>query len=345
MLTIDGSAGEGGGQILRTALALALVTGKAFRIRKIRAQRKRPGLQRQHLTAVTAAAQVGKAEVLGAALGSQEMSFRPLRAPERAEAREFRFDIGTAGSTTLVLQTVLPPLLTAAGASTLLLVGGTHNPMCPPFDFIQETFIPLINRMGPEVTLQLERHGFYPAGGGKVRVHVKPSARLRRLDLLERGTIHRKRARALIARLPTHIAQRELKIVGDGLSIGGDDLETVEIHASHGPGNVLLIEVAGEFVTEIFTGHGMKGVPAERVARGAVREARRYLDAGVPVGAHLADQLLLPLALAGGGSFRTLTPSSHTRTNIDVIQQFLDIEIRADPEDETVWRILVGSRT
>jgi RNA 3'-terminal phosphate cyclase (ATP) len=344
MLTIDGSAGEGGGQILRTSLALALVTGKAFRIERIRAQRRRPGLRRQHLTAVMAASQVGEAQMRGAVLGSQEMSFRPRRAPEHGgvEAREFRFDIGTAGSTTLVLQTVLPPLLTAAGATSLLLAGGTHNPMCPPFDFIQATFIPLINRMGPEVTLQLERHGFYPAGGGKMQVRVKPCARLGRLDLLERGAIHRKRARALIAQLPTHIAQRELKVVADELSIGGDGLETVEIHDSHGPGNVLLIEVASESITEIFTGHGMKGVPAERVARGAVREARRYLDAGVPVGAHLADQLLLPLALAGGGSFRTVAPSSHTRTNIDVIRHFLDVEVRADQEDEVVWRIAVA---
>ena len=172
MLTINGSQGEGGGQILRTALAMSLVTGKPFRIVRIRAGRKKPGLLRQHLTAVQAAAQIGQATVEGAAIGSQELTFTP------GEIRpgEYRFAVGTAGSATLVLQAVLPALLTAPGLSVLTLEGGTHNPFAPPFDFLHRSYLPLVNRMGPTVEARLERPGFYPAGGGKFVVTVEPAA-------------------------------------------------------------------------------------------------------------------------------------------------------------------------
>src|SRR5437867_958993 len=164
MLLIDGSQGEGGGQILRTALGLSLVTGTPIRIEKIRAGRAKPGLLRQHLTAVNAATAIGAVDVEGATLGSQELTFRP----GTVKPGEYRFAVGTAGSTGLVLQTVLPPLLTAPGPSTLTLEGGTHNPTAPPFDFLARAFLPLISRMGPSATARLERPGFYPAGGGQM---------------------------------------------------------------------------------------------------------------------------------------------------------------------------------
>jgi RNA 3'-terminal phosphate cyclase (ATP) len=189
LVRIDGSAGEGGGQILRSALALALATGRPFEITNIRAGRKKPGLLRQHLTAVTAAAAVSGTQAPGARLGAGELRFTPgAIAPG-----EYRFAVGTAGSTTLVLQTVLPPLLVARGPSTLILEGGTHNPYAPPFDFLAKAFLPLVARMGPRVEAVLERPGFYPAGGGCIRVRVEPAPRLERLDLLERGEIHRPR--------------------------------------------------------------------------------------------------------------------------------------------------------
>src|SRR5688572_16449750 len=188
LITIDGSMGEGGGQVLRTSLALSLVTGKPFRIEKIRAGREKPGLLRQHLTAVNAAAAVGGAHVEGAALGSRELDFRP----GPAKPGEYRFAVGTAGSATLVLQAVLPALLTARGASTLVLEGGTHNPFAPPFDFLDKAFLPLLRRMGARVEVALERPGFYPAGGGRFQVRVEPVERLERLDLPSRGDAKRR---------------------------------------------------------------------------------------------------------------------------------------------------------
>ncbi|HUK89269.1 MAG TPA: RNA 3'-terminal phosphate cyclase, partial [Blastocatellia bacterium] len=183
MIVIDGSFGEGGGQILRSSLALALVTGQAFRITNIRAGRKNPGLLRQHLTAVSAATEVGEADVTGASIGSKELSFSPTR----IKPGKYSFAVGTAGSTTLVLQTVLPALAIAGEASTITLEGGTHNPFAPPFDFLVKAFLPLLNRMGSDVSCSLLRYGFYPAGGGKMEVCIGPANQLRPIDLTERG--------------------------------------------------------------------------------------------------------------------------------------------------------------
>ena len=333
MLTIDGSQGEGGGQILRTALALSLVSGAPFTIEKIRGGREKPGLLRQHLTAVNAAVAVGEAEAEGATLGSQTLVFRP----RAVKPGDYRFAIGTAGSTGLVIQTVLPALLIASGPSTLTLEGGTHNPAAPPFDFLERAFLPLVASMGPRVSAVLNCPGFYPAGGGRCTVSILPAARLEPLTLLERGAIKRRQARALVARLPRQIADRELAVVRTRLGWSEDELETVIVDGSaHGPGNVLLLEIESEHLTEIFCGFGEVGTRAESVAEHAAKEARRYLAAGVPVGVHLADQLLVPLALAGGGSFRTIGLSSHSRTNLDVIRLFLPTRITAKGDRDDV---------
>ena len=333
MLTIDGSQGEGGGQILRTALALSLVSGTPFTIEKIRGGREKPGLLRQHLTAVNAAVAVGEAEAEGATLGSQTLVFRP----RAVKPGDYRFAIGTAGSTGLVIQTVLPALLIASGPSTLTLEGGTHNPAAPPFDFLERAFLPLVASMGPRVSAVLNCPGFYPAGGGRCTVSILPAARLEPLTLLERGAIKRRQARALVARLPRQIADRELAVVRTRLGWSEDELETVIVDGSApGPGNVLLLEIESEHLTEIFCGFGEVGTRAESVAEHAAKEARRYLAAGVPVGVHLADQLLVPLALAGGGSFRTIGLSSHSRTNLDVIRLFLPTRITAKGDRDDV---------
>src|SRR6185369_8719633 len=204
MIIIDGSLGEGGGQVLRTSLALSLLTGSPFRIENIRAKRKSPGLLRQHLTAVNAATQVGDASVEGASLGSTSLTF----IPHGMRAGAYAFAIGTAGSTMLVLQTILLPLALAGEESTIELEGGTHNPAAPPFDFMQNAFLPLLHRMGAEVGIELVRPGFYPAGGGKIVVRIAPAKRLARLDLAHRGDITRRNARAVVANLPYAIAQR-----------------------------------------------------------------------------------------------------------------------------------------
>ena len=325
MLLIDGAQGEGGGQILRTALALSLVTGTPFRLERIRAGRPRPGLLRQHLTAVTAATEVGGADSEGAALGSTALLFRP----GTVRAGAYRFSVGTAGSTGLVLQTVLPPLLLAAGPSTLVLEGGTHNPHAPPFDFLERAFLPLLARMGPRISVTLDRPGFYPAGGGQLTVTIEPVRALAPLTLLERGETRRRHARAMVANLSRRIATRELSMVQDKLGWSDGELETVSLgpDATRGPGNVLLLELESVHVTEVFTGFGEAGVRAETVAERATEAVREYLAAQAPVGPYLADQLLVPLALAGRGAFRTAPLTRHATTNIDVIRQFLDVPV------------------
>lgn len=337
LIVIDGAAGEGGGQMLRTALGLSLVTGRGFRIERVRAGRKKPGLQRQHLAAVRAAAEVGAAEVSGAAIGSGELKFLPKAA---AQTGAYHFAVGTAGSTTLVLQTVLPALMTAAGPSTVTLEGGTHNIWAPPFDFLKRTFLPLLARMGPQCSATLERYGFYPAGGGRVAVTIEP-APLRPLELTSRGPIRRRAVRAVVSRLPLSIAEREVNTARDVLDWPAE-CAAVEAVESPGPGNAVSIDVESDALTEVFVGFGAKGVPAETVARGAAEAARSYLAADVPVGEHLADQLLIPLALAGGGSFVTTEPSLHTTTNIAVVRKFLDVAIAAERVSPTARRVSVG---
>jgi RNA 3'-terminal phosphate cyclase (ATP) len=339
MITIDGSQGEGGGQILRTSLALSLVTGQAFRMERIRAKRQKPGLLKQHLTAVEAAKTVGCAEAEGAALSSQTLEFRP----GPVTPGNYRFAVGTAGSATLVLQTVLPALLTASGHSTLTLEGGTHNPMAPPYDFVAKCFMPLIHRMGPSVELELRRHGFFPAGGGRFHARIEPSKKLSRLNLLDRGPIRERQARILVSKLPEHVGQRELAVVREELKWREDECSIEAVQYPVGPGNAVVLVIETQHVTEIFTGFGERGRAAEEVAKSAAEAASVWLDADVPVDEHLADQLLIPMVLASGGSFRTTRPSLHATTNAEVIQRFLPVSIRVEQESELAWRVTVGT--
>ena len=338
MLTIDGSYGEGGGQILRTALALSLVTAKPFRIENIRAGRKNPGLLRQHLTAVNAATEISRAEVTGAAIGSRELTF----APGSVVSGNYAFAVGTAGSTTLVLQTVLPALLIASGKSKLILEGGTHNPFAPPFDFLEKAFLPLVNKMGPRVTAELDRPGFYPAGGGRMSVTIEPAAELDRLDLAARGEVRARRARAVVANLPISIAERELKVIARKLSWPREYTEAESIERSPGPGNVVIIEIECEQVTEVFTGFGERGLRSEAVAEKAAQQARRYIGSEAAVGEYLADQLLIPMSMAGGGSFTTLPLSRHSTTNMEVIGRFLEVRIETSQLADRVWKVDVS---
>ncbi|MGA6108977.1 RNA 3'-terminal phosphate cyclase [Pseudomonas solani] len=317
-LELDGAIG--GGQILRSALSLSMISGRAFRIRNIRAKRSRPGLLRQHLTAVLAAAQVSGAVVEGAELGSQTLCFRP--GPIRGG--DYRFAIGSGGSCTLVLQTLLPALLFADGPSTLDVSGGTHNPLAPPVDFLQCAWLPLLRRMGAEVELELLRHGFMMAGGGVVRLRMPPGE-LQPLHLEAPGAVLKRQARALVAGVPGHVGERELQRVGKRLGWSEDELHLQFIDNDQGPGNALLLEIGCATLTEVFSAFGQPRLGAERVADLAVDEARAWLASGTAVGEHLSDQLLLPMALAGGGSFSTLVLSDHLVSNIEVIQQFLPV--------------------
>ncbi|HMY72691.1 MAG TPA: RNA 3'-terminal phosphate cyclase, partial [Blastocatellia bacterium] len=257
---------------------------------------------------------------------------------------EYHFAIGTAGSTTLVLQTVLPALMIADGKSKLTLEGGTHNPFAPPFDFLQHAFLPLLKRMGVRVDAELVSYGFYPAGGGKLEltIHPVPPKQLGQLDLPERGEIRERRARVILCHLARNIADRELNIVQKKLS-WPKKWHKVETPAnSIAPGNFVSLEIECDHVTEVFTGFGERTVAAEAVADQAALAARRYLASDAAVGEYLADQLLLPMALGGGGSFTTLPPSRHTLTNIEIIRKFLPVEIACEQTAHRVWKISVG---
>lgn len=330
MIIIDGSEGEGGGQVLRNALALSLVTGKPFRIENIRGGRDRPGVMRQHVTAVEAACAVGSAECEELAVGATSLAFEP----GAIRPGDHHFAVGTAGSATLVLQTVLAPLMLADSPSSLVLEGGTHNSHAPPFDFIARVFLPLINLMGPQVSATLIRPGFFPAGGGRIHVEIMPVRSLARLDLLERGALRRVEARALIAALPGEIAVRELAAVESVLGWPDESRRIEQLPERVGPGNVLLLEAEFENVTEISTGFGKLGVRAEHVGEKAAKRMAGYLASKAAAGPYLADQLLLPMALAGGGSFTTVKPSRHARTAADIIARFLDVAIAFDEQED-----------
>ena len=335
MLTIDGSFGEGGGQIIRTSLSLSLVTGKPFHVERVRARRDKPGLRQQHLTAVNAAAAVGHAIVEGAAVGSNEFTF----VPGSVTPGEYVFNIGTAGSSTLVLQTVLPPLMIAGGPSILRIEGGTHNVHAPPYDFVERTFLPLVRRIGPHVDIELERYGFYPPGGGRFTVLIEPADEFQRLDLLERGPITGRRARALVVNLPASMAERELTVIKEKMGLNNDELYAEISDNAISRGTAAMVELESADVTELFSRIGERGVPAEVIAEHAANEAMAYLATPAAVGEHLADQLLIPMALAKGGSFCTGMLSLHTQTNIEVIQKFLDVEIATKQSNDGMWRV------
>ena len=320
--------GEGGGQIIRSSLALSLVTGQPVTLTNIRANRDRSGLMRQHLTALRAAGHVGDASIKGDAIGSSRVEFRPTT----IKGGEYKFDIGTAGSTMLVLQTVLPALIVADGPSNVTLTGGTHNPFAPTFDFLEKAYAPLISKMGPSIKIELVRPGFYPAGGGEVVVRIQPAERLQPLRLIERGKLIERSVRGIVSKLPIHIAERECKTI---LSKTGWQSATTSAQAipnGIGPGNALIVETRYENVTEVFSGIGETGKPAEVVAKDTYKQIKRYEAQDVPVGEYLADQLLLPMGIgasqkSGGGEFRTLKLSLHSTTHIDVLKMFLAIDV------------------
>jgi RNA 3'-terminal phosphate cyclase (ATP) len=339
-IVIDGSQGEGGGQMVRSSLALSILTGKPVTIEKMRAGRDKPGLMPQHLTAVHAAAQICGADVRGAAVGASTLHFDP----RPVKPGEYRFSVGTAGSATLVLQTVLPPLLVANASSKLVLEGGTHNPWAPPFEFLQRAYLPLVNRMGPRVTAELERHGFYPAGGGRMVVSIDPQPILRGFDLLERGEIVGRSLQAIIANLPEHIALREVERIIQELGWNPDSGRTARVEAL-GPGNAVWAEIESEHVTEVFASFGRLGVRAEQVGEEVARQVQSYLSTRAAIGPFLADQLLLPLSISawqaaqsrahGGGSFRTLPLTGHATTHIEILVQFLGIHVQSSADDST----------
>ncbi|MDH5325285.1 MAG: RNA 3'-terminal phosphate cyclase [Gammaproteobacteria bacterium] len=334
MLQIDGSKGEGGGQILRSSLSMAMVTGSDVHIKNIRAGRSKPGLMRQHLACVKAAQQICNAQVSGAEVGSTEITFKP----GAITAGEYEFVVGTAGSTLLIFQTVLPALVLADGESRVKFEGGTHNMFAPSFDFAQLAFVPVLRHMGFDVELQLDRHGFYPQGGGRWQAVIKPLSHSKALDLCQAGALKAKQAVATSVNIPAHVAERELAEVAKCCGWEQQDLRADWVSCL-GSGNVLSLRLQHEHCAEVVEYCGKIGVSAEQVAKRAVKALRRYQQSPAAVGEHLADQLLLPMVIACGGVFRTLKPSLHTLTNVDVIHRFTEKRFELVELEKDCWEV------
>ncbi len=325
MIEIDGKSGEGGGQILRSAVSLSAVTGKPFRVFDIRARRKNPGIQKQHLQSIIAAQKACNALCRGAQLGSDELEFHP----GGIEGGHFEFDIQSAGSTTLVLQTLLPILFKAEELSTVVIRGGTHNPMGPPFEFIRDAFIPAIASMGYSARVELVKHGFYPAGGGEIAATIDPvlDDNKRPADFVERGDVKSVRAKIILSNLPLHIAEREREVITESLGCSIDDVEIEMVPAPNHPGNVVVITASIGNLAMVFSSIGEKRKRAEDVAREALNAYWEWYNSGAVVCPYLADQLLLFMAMSGGGRFTTNAVTAHLKTNIDTIHKFMDARI------------------
>ncbi|MGB2895774.1 MAG: RNA 3'-terminal phosphate cyclase [Anaerolineales bacterium] len=339
MIEIDGAKGEGGGQILRSALTLSLMTDRNFRIVNIRARRSTPGLRPQHLASVKAAVSVGQALVEGAHLGSREIAFRP----SSINPGSYRFEIPTAGSTSLVLQTIFLPLSTAESPSEIEIIGGTHVPWSPSFHYLDLNWLPAMRALGFRASLELELAGFYPQGGGLIRASVQPVRRIAPLQGIHRGDLLRLRGLSTVSNLPEGIAERQRKRAVKRLADTGRQVE-IEIQTlpSAGKGTLLLLKAEFESGQACYFGLGARGKPAERVADEAVDALHAFLNGGGVVDEFLADQLLLPLAFADGDSeFHTSKITQHLLTNAEVIRDFgaAEIGIRGELDQSGVVEI------
>jgi RNA 3'-terminal phosphate cyclase (ATP) len=341
MLSIDGSYGEGGGQVLRTCLALSAITGRPVRIEKIRSGRRKPGLRPQHLTGVRAAAKVCDAQFEGAKLNSQSLSFAPRSVPT---AGAYTFDVaqaakgGSAGSVSLILQTILLPLAHAEGSSELTLRGGTHVAWSPAFDYIKRVYLPTLARMGVQAKVRIRNWGWYPIGGGEVRATVAGKGRdapFTGLDLRMRGELLRVRGVSASSNLPKHIRTRQERSTLQVLRSNRVNVRLDVVDApSKGQGTVVFLWSAFENALAGFTSLGERGKPAERVAEEAAQDLLEHLGSDAALDPYLADQLVLPMALAGGSSIlSTQRVTQHLLTNAWVVNQFLPGCVSVDGQE------------
>ncbi len=340
LIEIDGAHGEGGGQVLRTSLALALITGKAFRLRNIRAKRSKPGLQAQHLMSVKAAAQIGQAKSRGACISSIDLTFEP----GPVLPGKYLFKIGTAGATSLVLHTIYLPLALASGESTITIEGGTHVKASPCFHFLERSWAPRLKSLGIDIDVKLERVGFYPRGGGLIRATIAPIQSIHSFAGMTTASIASATVHVGVAGLPAHVGDRLTQRATMRLRDLGMSAEVRRETWQGGPGCMLGVELPTQPATTFFFALGERGKSSEAVADEAAAQVEAFLNAQ-PLGVdeHSADQLLLPLALAEGASqFRVANASSHLLTNADIIRHFLDrpIEIEGEEGEPGLVRIL-----
>ena len=311
--------------MLRTSLSLSAITGKELIIEHIRGKRKKPGLRRQHLVSVKAAAAVCKARVTGDELNSERLIFKP----GIIHPGNYYFSIGTAGSCCLVLQTILPILFYGYSSSTVIVEGGTHNPMAPTVDFIVNSFLPTIARFGFHASVELLSYGFYPAGGGKIKAKIRPYQNAaRKVEIISRGELIEKKGNILLSRLPEHIAEREKKTLLETGWLRDNEIEIIHVKNSPGPGNVVTVTLRYEDISCVFQSIGKRGKKAEKVAIEAYRAAISHHESKMPVENHLTDQLLIYLGLVSEGVILTSELSLHSRTNVEVIEKFLPVKFK-----------------
>lgn len=320
VLRIDGSQGEGGGQVVRTSLSLSAALGQPITIENVRGGRRKPGLLRQHRTALRAVRDITGGEIEGDELGSLSVRFTP---GERCHGGNYHFGIGSAGSTMLVLQTVLPALFLADEPSTVTLEGGTHNPMAPPFEAFAESFLPQLRAIGLDVEAALVRPGFFPAGGGLLRVEIQPAGATRALELLERGAPGVGSCEVIVQNLSRKVPSREWTAFQKRVHWHSDQLTVTTVKGGKGPGNVMYARQPFANVTAVHASFGMRTLASELVGSQLASAVRGYEATDAPVDEYLADQLMLPLALFGGGVYRCGQVSEHARTNAEVINLFL----------------------
>lgn len=327
MIKIDGSFGEGGGQVLRTSLSLAALTGCAVQIENIRANREKPGLRPQHLTAVMAVAQICGAEVDGASVGSDELVFKP----HAIRPGSYEFDVSkiqaSAGSVNLVLQTILWPLIFAEKKSHIVFKGGTHVPFAPTFNYIADIFLPTVAEMGLICDYRLVKAGYYPIGGGETRLEIRPVDELKPIDLSKLTEPISLELISAVSNLPDSIAERQMNEATERLQ-ERDLTSAVDIkqYPSPGKGTFVFISSNAGPVHAGFQSLGELKKRAEKVADEACDDLFAYLDSEMALDKHLADQLIIPMALAKGNSkFTTSEITLHLLTNISVVEKFLDV--------------------
>lgn len=322
---IDGSIGEGGGQVLRTCLSLSLVTGQPFRIENIRKNRRHPGLRAQHLSSIALAARIGDAEVAGMDLNSKTITF----SPKKILAGEYQSIIGTAGSTSLVLQTILLPLSLADDRSSITISGGTHVPWSPTFDYLEQNFLPFINRIGFQITLYLESAGFFPQGEGKIHVKIQPTRDFSGINITQRGRLIQIRGISAVANLDRSIAERQraqvVRHIGDKFLL--NDIRIKNLRSKF-KGTTICLICEFENSQCCYSALGELGKPAEKVADEVVAKILSFMKTDGVMDEYLADQLLIPLAVAKSSScFLTPRVTRHLMTNAKIISMFLPAQI------------------
>jgi len=343
MIKIDGSYGEAGGQVLRTSLSLSVLTGQPIEVFNIRAKRKKPGLQRQHLVCVEASQKISEAKVSGTRIASQILRFEP----KKIKPGKYEFDIGTAGSTSLVIQTILLPLAFAHQPSEILLIGGTHNPWAPSFHYLKSVFLPMVKQLGIRADISLEKWGFYPKGGGRVRLFIEPS-HIETKNFLERGKLREISGLSVVANLPTEIAERQkksaLKLLksfqhspecqNDKIDKIIEDIKVERVSALS-PGTFIFLKA--RFKNNVLAGFsalGERGKPAERVGQEAAQEFIEYYQSNKCLDPYLADQIVLYLTISKKPfTFTVSKISNHLLTHLWLLEQFLGTRIKINQKE------------